>query len=312
MTPNILIGGPIQNREWILPHWLNAIDKSDYPNDQIHLAMLVNNSKDKTLQLLKDFKSERGTDFRKISLWTANGNWRDNRFAGRFFSYFSLLRNRFLEMRTEEDEVIVSIDSDIIIQPKDISTLVNWGLPMTAGVIPNGPIQAGPWVGVMAYNFMEQSGKLPNGENAYVHRDLRYLQYREYEQSNGLCPHDNVHWDGTRGPYIDCERYSGPVSVGMTGAVSAIRKDILDLPGVEYGSHWQGEDVYFCERIREAGFPVYLDRLVHPAHIMDQAMMAQYLQNMEQEKLPQMAPMPPRSMTEPTDVAPKIEVVKKE
>lgn len=295
-----------------MDEWLKCLQKTDYPHENIHLAWLVNNSTDKTYEILKDFKRDHESEYRQIDIWTANGNWRDNRYAGRFFSYFSLLRNLFLSMRTPEDDYILSLDSDILILPDTVSTLLKHNLPVVAGLIPNGPIQAGYLAGQMSYNFMECMKRDEDGRTYYLHRDINYLIYKEFEQSDGVCPRDNQLWDLSTGIYTSCKRFSGPVPVDMTGAVFAIRKDVLDTPGVEFGHHWQGEDCYFCERVQEAGFKCYLDRFVIPAHILGPEMLEDYKQHEEHRKDYGLLPMPARSFHEPKDVPPKIELVKKE
>ena len=68
---------------------------------------------------------------------------------------------------------------------------------------------------------------------------------------------------------VNIERNSGIVPVDVTGAACiCIRRDVLEaIEPPWFLIEGMGEDVYFCRKAKEAGFPIHINTGVCPGHI---------------------------------------------
>lgn len=208
-----MIGCPIQNRAWILPKYLKHIKELVYDKKEIHLAFLVNNSKDDTLKLLLDFKLRYEKDYHSISVEVLEDFfYTDSRTVDRRLDKIAEVKNGWLNLRTPNDSHCLIIDSDVLVPPGTVLDLLYMDFPVSSGLCITGRVG-----NEYFYNIMEHVNN-----TMYVH--CRNMPNPEYS--------------GT--PYIE---------VDMACSVVMYRKDVLDLPGVEFGYHRQGEDCYICEKI---------------------------------------------------------------
>jgi len=116
MTPLIAIGAPVRNRAWILPEYLAALLKIDYPDKRF--IFLENNSIDATPGILLKFRLMHGADLGIIA-GKAPGHRRKEYNANQY-SHLANIRNQFIDMFLKTDaDYLLSVDSDIIV-PADI------------------------------------------------------------------------------------------------------------------------------------------------------------------------------------------------
>jgi hypothetical protein len=305
--PTVLIGCPINHqREWVVQYYLDHLYKINYPKTSIHLAFLYNYPKnasnediDNTLCFLRKFKQEHESKYKKISIWEATTNYEDSRVKGRRFDIFARLRNEWLSMRTDED-YIFSIDSDILVPiQRDangvefssiLTQMIDWNKPVVAALIYNGKTLGN--MGDDAFNFMSRLDEThPDGSNIYIHRPSQTLQV-------------NSKWERDKKPPYLWRCVDIPTTA-MSGAVMLIRKDVLDA-GVSFSHHQQGEDVGFCEDVKDKGFDVFIDWQIQPHHIMHPGQLNQYL------NLPPGLSVvkPSMDVVKPSDVF--VDIVKKE
>lgn len=233
--PFVMLGCPIaRNREWVIEEYLSAIHNLDYPKKKIHLAFFVNGKpEDRTEEYLFEYKTKFEHEYNNIDIWVMDDKNTDqeNR-EGRDFEHFSNIRNTWISMRRKDDEYIFSVDSDIIIPPETLKKLLSHNKEVVSALIRNG--SAGPYE---LYNIFGASLIAKTGNDNYIHM------------------------------YDPMIRTQGLITVDVTGACYIIHRDVLDA-GAHYGRHLQGEDIYFCEKVKDLGYQIYCDQDLMPDHIM--------------------------------------------
>ena len=191
---NIMIGAPVRNRGWILPKYLKHIYNIDYPKDKIQLCFILNDSTDRSGEILDDFLWKHGKEYAGMTIAIERlGQVEDKRTSEvRQKIYHSLadLRNLLLESAVEKKvDYLLSVDSDILVPPKILSDLLANKKPIVSAQIWNDRTKNYP-------NIMIKQG------DQIVH----YLNFPK----NSLFPCD------------------------VTGAVYLIRKDVLSSVRYEY------------------------------------------------------------------------------
>lgn len=221
-----MLGTIFQNRGWILPDYFNSIQKLEYPKNDIHLCFIDDGSSDNGFKLLRQFKSIFDPLYYKIDIWRKTSEYQDSRKKDRDYSHFANVRNLWLSMRNEDDSLIFSIDSDILVPPNLISRLKKSQRKTNAKMI-----SALVYNGYDCYNIANQTDR-----KDYVH----------------IKPNDEI------------------INADVTGATSLILKEVLDA-GCCFNYHNQGEDVPFCEQIREkfGENSIFCDTSLQVDHIME-------------------------------------------
>lgn len=156
----IMIGCPLQQRAWILPVYLNSIEKIDFPKEDIHLAFLVNNSSDNTLEILHRFKDAHYDEYYDIEIALAcDFDYTDNRIGNRDYGCIADVKNEWLDMRYPSDEFAFIVDSDVLVPPEVLSTLLGHQKDMISALVMTLMFR-----GMDFYNMMDWNGSM------YVHR----------------------------------------------------------------------------------------------------------------------------------------------
>lgn len=261
----IMIGCPVQEkREWIIPYYLEHLKCFEYPKKLLHPAFLYNypsggKGEGRVLEMLLDYKDKYGSEYHDFTLVEVEGEggYEDKRTNHRNFTYFSVIRNAWMDLINNEDTHLFSIDSDVLMPPHSIRHLLKWDLDVVSAVIYNGAAPDGD----KSYNFMlKLIDKRPNGDYVYYHRPPAYLEA-------------NAKWEKGKDGFYHITR---PAQVGMTGACYLFKRAVYDA-GVRYGHHMQGEDLYWSERAIENGFKLYCDATLNPPHILHPYQMNQLL-----------------------------------
>ncbi|MFF2834283.1 hypothetical protein ACFVSK_21165, partial [Cellulosimicrobium cellulans] len=214
----ITIAAPVRDRDWILQHYLDAIVNVDYPKNLIDLRFVVNDSTDRTLEILTDFKSLMNKYYRGIYIDIYNRNvpvdQRELNVRNNYiYDHLSKLKN-FIISRTKTDYLLF-LDADILVPTDIINNLLKHQKDIVSGLIWNG--------------------HLTNPDQPYLYPNLMRLQ-------NGIYRHilnrsiRNASYKPTTPPPL--------LKVDLTGAVILIRRKAYK--SVKYGFHPQGEDAYFC------------------------------------------------------------------
>jgi glycosyltransferase involved in cell wall biosynthesis len=229
--PSITIGAPVRNRDWILPYYLDHLRKQNYPQDHIRFIFIVNDSMDKSLQILQGFAKKWQYEYESIDIIVKNMRApEDERTHRRLQIYRTLaeLRNDLLS-RVETD-YLFSIDSDILAPPETLMTLVESNKEIVAGVIRNDYI-------------MQPNATYPN-----IRTNLLL------KQPNGSFDH-----------YFGYPQ-NALFEVDVTGAIYLLSRKVCET--VRYGYDPQGEDIYFCMRAKEAGFSIWANSNIFAQHVM--------------------------------------------
>lgn len=133
----IFAGCPIQNRDNRIEGYLEAFENQTYPLHDIHMCFLVNDSVDKTLEILLDYKKYH--KFGKFTIIDLSGFGYTDIYRSRGiyeYNQIAKLRNIWLD-RLGDESHIFSVDSDIIIPPDALSRLISHKLDICSLVIHN-------------------------------------------------------------------------------------------------------------------------------------------------------------------------------
>jgi len=215
---NILIGCPVRNREWILPDYLQALENLDYPKENLAFHFILNDSKDKSKEILLNWKYETMKDgYRYVRITELNfeypEDWGETRITtnassltrkNKGYKALTVLRNLLLDLAWLDikSDYLFSIDSDIIIKPDILSNLLQQKKHIIAGLVSND---------VSNYNFTPK-GKIPKGI----------------------------------------------MEVDVTGAIILISRKVIDNKKIRYSPGKTGEDEGFCLSAKAQGFKSYI------------------------------------------------------
>ncbi len=247
----IFIGAPISNRSWIAPYYLRNLYAQTYPKHLCEILWIVNNSNDKTMQLLTDFKQKHEHEYKRIriQIYNASGVPEDKRTADlreKFtYSWLAELRNRLLDEFLKTDcDYYLNCDSDILMRKDCLERLVSHDKDFVAGLIYNG------------YLFADGTPyKYPN-----ILREYEPRQYKHVVNYRVKNPETN---------------YENPLmEVDFTGAINIVSRDVAKK--ARYAWHKQGEDEPFSYSARKAGFSIWCDLYNYNQHVMAKELLEQF------------------------------------
>lgn len=205
----------------------------DYPKDRLKFTFLVNDSRDKSINILKKFKADNEQDYIAIDIHEINiGSVVDARNgATRDKIYRSLaeVRNQLIS-RVSDTDYFFSVDSDILVGKGSLRLLVESQKDIVAGVVRNDYL-----VNSQAkYPWVRTNLLIKNKDGKLTH----YLGY----PLNSLF------------------------QVDVTGAIYLMTRDVYE--NIRYGYHEQGEDIYFCYEAASRGYEIWANTNVTPEHVM--------------------------------------------
>lgn len=171
------------------------------------------------------------------------------------YTHFAMLRNKVLDHFLAGDwDYMVSIDSDVMVHPDCVSRLVakiqeKPGYGMIAGIVNNTRREG------MKRKFNKATYNFGNIEPKSSKKGInRCAPIRKF----------------IRGEFLD---------VDYTGACAIIDGAMLRAyPDIRWGSHKSSEDLFFSERMTEAGFKIGVDTTIATLHMMDDTV---YLEDRE-------------------------------
>ena len=262
-TPSVLICCPM-GRKLILPDnrefftgvdWIASVTAQDYPGAEIYA--LVNDLPESMLEELRRARrhvlnaSNRWIDFDFL----LTGDTPDVRVKRRKFdkaqkqerfTRFAKLRNIVLDHFLAGDwDYMVSIDSDVMVHPDCVSRLV-------------AQIQEKPGYGMVAgivNNTRREGMKRTFNKATY---NFGMIEPPSSKKGVGRCAPIRKF---RRGEFLDVD-YAGACAV-IDG------KMLRSNPKVRWGARKGGEDLFFCERMKEAGFKIGVDTTIVTLHMMD-------------------------------------------
>lgn len=235
----IIVGCPVQNRDWVLPYYLKAIYDLDYDKKEIKLCFLVNDSTDGTDQILIDFRNKYQNQYAGIAVKVERyGFSADNRDKGRntnSFQQFAFVRNKYLELVKQTGvDYLFSVDSDILVPSNSLRKLISNDKDICSMLVNNMATRRG--YGKDAMNILEYKGRSQDKCQHLYEHVLAYPQNTVFE-------------------------------VEVTGAAYLIKRKVLS--DVRYEWHNQGEDIGFCVNAKKKGYRIWCDSTLYGEHIMN-------------------------------------------
>lgn len=248
--PTITIAAPVRNRQEYLPYYLSNIANQSFPKSNTNLYFLINNSTDKSEEILYKFKNEYNAQYNRIKIDKFNrpnipedvdirsANIRMNY----IYTHLAEMRNCILfQCKTDW---LFSVDTDIMLLPDTLEQLLKSNKKCISALICNG------------YKYAEYH----NNKTKYKIDAKQYTNIMFYA-SGGKIRH-----------YRNCDE--GIIEVDITGAVYLIHKDIYKK--CRYGFDHQGEDIYFCREVKKMGESLWCDTSHKLAHCMDLELLEKY------------------------------------
>lgn len=131
----VLICSPIRDKEYCLKEYLDSIYKLDYPKEKIKIYFVENDSIDKTVKILEEFKDKHESEYRSIQIETLleldekKADFKTHEWKPEDLLRLGKLRDRCLN-QIEDEEFIFMIDADVILQPETLKRLIGLNLPV--------------------------------------------------------------------------------------------------------------------------------------------------------------------------------------
>lgn len=240
MAVGVMIGCPVRNRAWVLPRYLEHLDRLDYPRQRRQYCFVINDCIDDTAKILENFAArpgiraqllyaEKAVSAPVISFPSTIANPNQPEQRGRYnLSRLAFLRNHLLAAFLASDcQYLFSVDSDILVPPRVLRQLLADNCQVVSALVCNGH-QLGD---TRIYNILRRV-------------EDHYEFIREFPRDS-LFP-------------VDC-----------TGAAYLIRRDVIEDYHVTYSAKKGGEDIGFCENAAAQGVQLYCDGRLECQHIMD-------------------------------------------
>jgi len=135
----VTIGSLIRDRAWILNDFLGHLLDETFPRAQTALYFLINDSKDESEAILRSFKRAHDSEYLRIDIEVMNlGTVKDERRTPirlQVIESLVTLRNRMLQAM--DTDWLLNVDSDILLEPGSIESLLRTGKEIVSGLINN-------------------------------------------------------------------------------------------------------------------------------------------------------------------------------
>jgi len=169
-----MLGCPVRNRDWILPKYLEHIYNLNFPKGNLSLCFIINDSTDKTFDLLIDFKRKNAREYGSILLVNMDlGQIEDKRTSAvrrEIYKGLAELRNVLLDVANQENvDYLFSVDSDILVPQFALTSLILSKKDIVSGQIWNDPSKTFP--------------------NIMIKKDGKYIHYKNFPRES-LFPCD--------------------------------------------------------------------------------------------------------------------------
>lgn len=239
--PKVMICSLIRNREWIIPSFLKGLENLDYPKEQTYYYFLVNNSTDKSLDLIVKWAEEKGLKEQTIVeiLSFPNATQKKERdWNANIIRNMAEMRTRCLNKMLEFGmDYIFSVDSDLLLHPDVLKMTLLQDKEICS------PVFWAHW----NMESINQQQLLPQcWLNGGYHITPEWVQALRNNKMRVLC--------------------------GGLGALTLIHKSVAEK-GVTYFRVYTlpdavyGEDRDFCTRAVCAGFDLWCHTFIESRHV---------------------------------------------
>lgn len=254
----ILISAPIYNRAWILPYYLEAIEKQDIGTSNLGFIFELGPDDDETHDLLWDwhcahpefilFDGQINGTRRHTSHEDGTRTWTHSKYEN-----MVIFRNSLLERATahaDKFDYLFSLDSDLILEdPSTISKLVE-------------DCEQNPEIGVVS--------------------PLSYMTPRDRGYPSIM------YWDKQPGgrAFRKHDRFKANELYEVDIVMAAVFMTKPVFTQTRYYWHKQGEDLGFATDLARLGFRSFTDTRIYVPHMMHRADLTQYLETGEDMRNP--------------------------
>lgn len=241
---NILIGMPTFKRDWILPKWIECIERQNYPKENLGFIFELGPDDDATHDILWDWQTSTSykTFDAQIQMEMTHNTHEEGARTWDSIKYVNMveLRNSLLDRATIRSHIYdyyFSLDSDLLLSdPESLNKLV---------------------------------------EAAQGKDVVSPLSY--------MTPHDTcfpsaMTWDPLK---LNCARHLDQYHIGEIFKADVVMAAVFMSRNVymttRYRFHRQGEDIGFAQALNENGFQSYAAWNVYCPHIMHKYMLNDYI-----------------------------------
>jgi hypothetical protein len=228
LMKNIVIGSLVRNRGWSLPQFLNCLQNSNYPLENLAFHFILNDSHDESKLILRKFKADNKNKYRYIRLSevylgttediTLSSGARQGHIRPHIYPSLAVLRNLLLDSAFLDDkcDYLFAVDSDILVEGETLNLLLAKNSDFTAGIVVNGTNPHG-----RIFNFLDA-----DTDGTY----FRNTESDEQRVAKGQ-----------------------PFPVSVTGAVYLLSRKVLANHHCRYIPNSLPEDFSFCAECRKQG-----------------------------------------------------------
>jgi len=127
----------VRNRAWILPRYLDCLQKLEYPHRNLEYCFIINDCTDKTPEILEQFSREVSVPV-KLVMFNSGSNF--SHLRGTYsFPHLARLRNLLLEeFLKSRCDLLFSLDSDILVEPRTLIRLLEDDCDIVSALVCNG------------------------------------------------------------------------------------------------------------------------------------------------------------------------------
>jgi hypothetical protein len=245
----ILIGAPIYDRAWILPEWIKAIEKQNFPKEDLGFLFNLGPDDDSTHEILWNWH-ERRPEFQvfdaQIQMKINHSAHPDETRIWSSMQYYNMvfLRNDLLEraaVLSDNFDYYFSLDSDILLEdPETLNKLVSYAQEdITRSVI----------------------------------SPLMYMTPFDTNFPSAMSWLDKPGGKATR----MLNKYSVGRLFEADIIMAAVFMQNYVFKNIRYQWHHQGEDLGFATALADAGYKSYAAWDLYCPHIMHKKMLTDYI-----------------------------------
>lgn len=244
--PELVIGCPIYQRDWIFPYWISCIENQNIDFSKIGFVFIVSPDDEKTIEMLIKYRNARPdiaefvidikSDIPHFSHEEGSRTWS----MARYENMVSLRNSMLKRVREINPKYFFSLDSDILLTNQNTIQLLISHIQSGADAV--SPLMFMTPTGMLYPSVMNWRNK--PGEQAY-RQELYPL-----------------------GEYFKAD---------VIMAAKMMSRDVYQ--NVDYCLHSQGEDLGWSGNAGKLGYQLYLASYIYAPHIMHKQMLDHFLAN---------------------------------
>lgn len=196
---------------------------------------------------------------RSVTNLGASAGWGEIHIAGLYGYSLDAARNALFDGFLKSGlDYMLFVDNDAAFRPEAVERLAQHNLPVVCGCMYTRGLPPRPTIG-------HYVGQTRDGTHIYRYAEVvkRILSLADKHGVTADNAENDMLFPQTGGDLLEVD--------GCGMHFTLIRRDVAEALRPPYfifvGSTTAGEDYYFCRKVKEAGFPIYLDLSVQTGHI---------------------------------------------